>query len=149
MPAVDGVLRSLVRAATGVFWLSFASQKWGGVDWMRPLIEGSAAHNPIPGLQPFLAAVVAPNWHLAALAQAAGETVAGVLLLVGLATGAAAWLGVVLGLGLSLTVAFELSDPGLRWLYYLAVLVNLAVAAGGPGTVALERIRGLPGWMAR
>jgi len=146
---VREILRSLVRVATGIFWLFFASQKWGGVDWMRPLIEQAAARNPIPGLQPFLAAVVVPNWHLAALAQAAGETVAGVLLLLGLATGAAAGLGVLLGLGLSLTVAFELSDPGLRWLYYLAVLVNLAVAIEGPGTIAVGRIRGLPGWMAR
>jgi uncharacterized membrane protein YphA (DoxX/SURF4 family) len=146
---MTAVLRSLVRAATGVFWLYFASQKWGGIGWMRPLIQQSADRNPIPGLQQFLAAVVVPNWEVAALAQTVGETVVGALLLVGLATRAAAWLGVLLALGLSATVAFELTDPGYRWLYYLAVLVNLAVAVAGPGAIALGRAPGVPRWLAR
>jgi uncharacterized membrane protein YphA (DoxX/SURF4 family) len=146
---MNELLRSLVRAATGVSWLYFASQKWGGIEWMRPLIEQSAARNPLPGLHQLLAIVVVPNWRLAALGQAVGETLAGALLAVGLATRPAAWLGVLLGLGLSATVAFTLTDAGLRWLYYLAVLLNLAVAVGGPGGIALGRVRGVPAWARR
>jgi uncharacterized membrane protein YphA (DoxX/SURF4 family) len=143
------LLRSLVRVATGVFWLFFASQKWGGVDWMRPLIEQAAASNPIPGLQQFLAEVVVPNWHIAALGEAVGETLAGALLVLGIAGRGAAWLGVVLALGLSATVAFDVADVSQRWLYYLAVIVNLGVATGGPGAIAIGRARALSRWVSR
>jgi uncharacterized membrane protein YphA (DoxX/SURF4 family) len=135
---VSGLGQAVVRLGVGAFWLYFASQKWTGVGWMRPLIVQSAQRNPLPGLHELLALVVAPNWYLFALAQAAGETVAGVLLVLGLFTRGAAWLGVLLAAELSLTVAFLVSDVGLRWFYYLAVLANLAVAVGGPGALALE-----------
>ena len=135
---MSGLGQTLVRLGVGAFWLYFASQKWRGVDWMRPLIVQSAERNPLPGLHELLAAVVAPNWHLFALAQAAGETLVGALLLLGLFTRGAAWLGVLLAVDLSLTVAFLVPDVGLRWFYYLAVLANLAVAVGGPGALALE-----------
>ena len=77
---------SLVRIVAGIFWLYFASQKWQGVGWMKGVIESTARSNPIPGLREFLVSVVAPNWFPFALAQAAGETVAAVLLILGLAT---------------------------------------------------------------
>jgi uncharacterized membrane protein YphA (DoxX/SURF4 family) len=144
---VNEAWRSLFRVGTGLFWLYFASQKWTGVGWMRPLIQGAASHNPIPGLRELLAVVVGPHWQLFAVAQGVGETVAAVLLILGLATRKAAALGFLLALGLCLTVAFEAEDVGLRWLYYLALLVNAELLFTGPGRFALERYRFVPAWL--
>jgi uncharacterized membrane protein YphA (DoxX/SURF4 family) len=131
----------------GLFWLYFASQKWQGVGWMKGLIESTARANPIPGLHEILVSVVAPNWLPFALAQAAGETVAGVLLVLGLATRWAGVLGFLLAANLALTVAFGVSDGGLRWLYYLAVVVNAQVVVSGPGPIAFGRFGWVPGWL--
>ena len=138
---------SVVRFVAGVFWLYFASQKWQGVGWMKGLIESTARANPIPGLHEFLVAVVVPNWFLFALAQAAGETVAAVLLILGLATRWAGVLGFLLAANLALTVAFDVSDDGFRWLYYLAVIVNAQVIVSGPGSIALGRFGWVPEWL--
>ena len=138
---------SVVRFVVGIFWLYFASQKWQGVGWMKGLIESTARANPIPGLHELLVSVVVPNWFPFALAQAAGETVAGVLLILGLATRWAGILGLLLAANLCLTVAFGLSDGGFRWLYYLAFLVNAQVVVSGPGPVALGRFGWVPAWL--
>ena len=138
---------SLVRIVAGLFWLYFASQKWQGVGWMKPLIESTARANPIPGLHEFLLAIVVPNWFLFAVAQAAGETVAAVLLILGLATRWAGILGTLLAANLSLTVAFAVNDDGFRWLYYLALVVNAQVIASGPGPFALGRFGWVPAWL--
>ena len=139
--------RGVFRIAAGVFWLYFASQKWGGVAWMRPLIEGAPAVNPIPGLHELLAVVVAPNWFGFAVLQAVGETVVGVLLVLGLATRKAAVLGLLLALNLALVVAFESSDLGFRWLYYLAVLVNAELVFAEAGWPALGAYNFVPAWL--
>jgi uncharacterized membrane protein YphA (DoxX/SURF4 family) len=141
------LLRAVCRVGTGVFWLYYAQQKWGGIDWMRPLIQHSAAVNPLPGIHELMVRVVSPNWTLFALLQAAGETVCGVLLVLGLGTRLAASLGVLLSLGLSTSVAFLDTDVGLRWLYYLPVLLNLSVAVAGAGQPALERMIAVPRWL--
>jgi len=139
--------RSAFRIVVGIFWLYFASQKWGGVGWMRPLIQNAAAVNPIPGLHELLAVVVAPNWYPFALAQLIGETVVGVLLVVGLATRKVAVLGLLLALNLALVVAFESNDVGSRWLYYLAVLVNAELIFAADGWPSLGRLRFVPAWL--
>ena len=96
-----------------------------------------------------LAQVVAPNWEVFAIAQGAAETAVAVLLILGIATRPAAIVGTLLALNLSLTVAFLSSDVGTRWLYYLAVLVNLEVAVNGAGSLALLRgTRSVPAWLA-
>ena len=139
--------RGLFRVVVGVFWLYFASQKWGGVAWMRPLIEAAPALNPIPGLHELLAVVVAPNWFLFAVVQAVAETVVGILLVLGLATRRAAVLGLLLALNLALVVAFESTDLGFRWLYYLAVLVNAELVFAEAGWPALGSYRFVPAWL--
>jgi uncharacterized membrane protein YphA (DoxX/SURF4 family) len=139
--------RTVFRVVVAVFWLFFASQKWSGVGWMKGLIQGAAAANPIPGLHEFLAQVVAPNWFWFALLQAAGETLVGILLLLGLASRKVAVIGFLLALNLALVVAFQASDLGLRWLYYLAVLVNAELIVAGGGALALGRWSALPGWL--
>ena len=48
------------------------------------------------------------------------------------------------GDGLSLSIAFDVSDLGARWLYYLAVFASLAIAVGGAGSLALERLLPVP-----
>ena len=141
------VWRGVFRIVAGIFWLYFASQKWGGVGWMRPLIENAAAYNPIPGLHELLAVVVAPNWFIFAVAQAIAETVVGVLLVLGLATRKAALLGLLLALNLALVVAFESSDLGLRWLYYLAVLINAELIFVEDGWPSLGGYRFVPAWL--
>jgi uncharacterized membrane protein YphA (DoxX/SURF4 family) len=134
---------SLFRVVVGVFWLYYASQKWQGVGWMRDLMTRTAAVNPIPGLHDLLVQVVAPNWFPFAIAQGAGETVVAVLLIVGLATRWAGVLGLLLAINLALTVAFA-ADPGFRFLYYLAVLVNAQVIVSGAGPYALSRFSWVP-----
>jgi uncharacterized membrane protein YphA (DoxX/SURF4 family) len=114
---------------------------------MKPLIESTARANPIPGLHEFLVAVVAPNWFPFALAQAAGETVAAVLLILGLASRWAGVLGLLLAANLALTVAFASSDVGFRWLYYLAVLANAQVIVSGAGPFALARFGWVPAFL--
>jgi uncharacterized membrane protein YphA (DoxX/SURF4 family) len=136
---------SLFRFTVGVYWLYFASMKWTGVDWMKGLIESAGKANPIPGLHEILINVVAPNWYPFAILQTIGETVVGVLLLVGLATRWAGILGLLLAANLALVVAFQVQDDGFRWLYYLAVLVNAQVIVSGPGPYALSSF----GWVPR
>ena len=128
--------RGIFRTVVGIFWLYFASQKWGGVGWMQPLIQGAAGANPIPGLHELLAVVVAPNWFLFAVLQAVAETVVGVLLLLGFATRKAAVLGLLLALILALVSAFDSHDIGSRWLCYLALRANPRPALPSLGSPA-------------
>ena len=138
---------SLFRIVVGIYWLYFASQKWQGVGWMKPLIESSARDNPIPGLHELLVTVVAPNWFAFALAQSVAETVVAVLLILGLGTRWAAVLGFLLAANLALTVAFDVRDDGFRWLYYLAVILNAQVIFSGAGSIALGRFGWVPAWL--
>jgi uncharacterized membrane protein YphA (DoxX/SURF4 family) len=135
---------SLFRITVGLYWLYFASTKWLGVGWVQPLMQSAGAANPIPGLRELLTNVVAPNWFIFAVCQTAGETVAAILLILGLATRWAGILGLLLATGLALTVGFEVKDDGFSWLYYLGVLVNAQVIASGPGPFALSRFRWVP-----
>jgi uncharacterized membrane protein YphA (DoxX/SURF4 family) len=150
------VWRSLFRIGVGVYWLYFASQKWPaplgvgptqGIDWMHPLIVRAAAVNPVPVLHALLTQLVVPNWQVFSVLQATGETVAGVLLVLGIATRPAALLATLLALNLSLTVAFTDPDVGLRWLYYLPVLASFEVFVNGSGSLAVDRARWVPGWL--
>jgi uncharacterized membrane protein YphA (DoxX/SURF4 family) len=143
---LHGAWASLFRIVVGSYWLYYASQKWQGVGWMQSLITSTAKANPIPGLHEFLVQVAVPNWFLFAVAQGASETVAAVLLILGLGTRWAAILGVLLALNLSLTVAFA-AEPGFRFLYYLAVLINVQVIVSGPGPFALSRFSWVPAFL--
>ena len=131
----------------GLFWLYFASTKWQGVGWMKALIQSAGPANPIPGLHELLIQLVAPNWFFFAILQTVGETVVGVLLILGLATRWAGIGGFLLAMNLALVVAFEVSDPGFRWLYYLGVLVNAQVIASGSGSLALSRFGWVPAFL--
>jgi len=138
---------SAFRIIVGIFWLYFASTKWQSVEWTRGLIQSAAAANPIPGLKEFLANVVAPNWFAFSVAQTVAETVVAILLILGLATRWASIGGLLLATNLALVVAFELTDPGFRWLYYLAVLVNAQVILSGAGPIALDRFKWVPAFL--
>jgi uncharacterized membrane protein YphA (DoxX/SURF4 family) len=138
---------SVFRVVVGVYWLYFASQKWQGVGWMKGLIQSAGPANPIPGLHEILIQVVAPNWLVFAIAQGAAETVVAILLILGLATRWAGVAGFLLAMNLALVVAFELSDPGYRWLYYLGVLVNAQVIVSGAGSYALGRLGWVPAFL--
>ena len=76
-----------------------------------------------------------------------GETLVAVLLILGLATRWAAVLGFLLALTLALVVAFEVGDPGFRWLYYLGVLVNAELIFSEPGWPALGSYSFVPAWL--
>lgn len=136
--------KSLFRFAVGLYWLYFASTKWNGVEWVRGLMQSAGPANPIPGLREILVNFVAPNWFLFAVAQTVGETVVALLLILGLATRWAAILGLLLATSLALVVAFEVGDPGFRWLYYLAVLINAQVIVTGAGPYAVSRLKWVP-----
>ena len=146
MRPADG-WHALYRVGVGLFWLYFASQKWQGVGWLRPVIEAAARANPVPGLHELMVTVVAPHWLLFAAAQAVGETLVGLALVLGLAQRKAAVAGFLLAVNLSLTVAFLASDLGFRWLYYLALLANAELVFVEPGLLALGRARFVPGWL--
>lgn len=137
---------SLFRVVVGLFWLYYASQKWQGVGWMQGLMKEAARVNPIPGLHEFLVQVVVPNWFPFAIAQAAGETVVAVMLILGLATRWVGVVGLLLALNLAFTVAFA-AEPGFRFLYYLAVLVNAQVIVSGAGPYALSRFNWVPAFL--
>jgi uncharacterized membrane protein YphA (DoxX/SURF4 family) len=111
------------------------------------LIQSAGPANPIPGLHEFLIQVVAPNWFVFSVAQTVGETVVALLLILGLATRWAAVAGFLLAVNLALVVAFEVSDPGFRWLYYLSVLVNAQVIVAGAGPYALARFGWVPAFL--
>jgi uncharacterized membrane protein YphA (DoxX/SURF4 family) len=138
---------SLFRIVIGIYWLYFASQKWQGIGWMRPVLVSAARVNPIPGLHEFLVSVVVPNWMPFALAQTIAENVVAVLLILGLATRWAGVLGFLLAVNLALTVGFAVNDDGFRWLYYLAVLANAQIIVSGPGPIALGRFGWVPEWL--
>jgi uncharacterized membrane protein YphA (DoxX/SURF4 family) len=138
---------SLFRIVVGLYWLYFASTKWQGIGWTRALIQSAGPANPIPGLHEFLIQVVAPNWFVFSVAQTIGETVIGLLLVLGLATRWVAVGGLLLAANLALVVAFEVSDPGFRWLYYLGVLVNAQVIVSGAGPYALARFGWVPSFL--
>ena len=144
---MNELFASIFRIVVGLYWLYFASQKWQGVGWMHGVMDSMAKDNPIPGLHEILVSFVAPNWFLFALAEAAGETLVAVLLILGLATRGAGILGLLMATSLALTVAFSVNDDGFRWLYYLGVLVNAQVIASGPGPLALGRFAWVPGWL--
>src|SRR5258708_20793023 len=135
---------SAFRIIVGIFWLYFASTKWQSVEWTRGLIQSAAAANPIPGLKEFLATVVAPNWFAFSVAQTVGETAIAILLILGLATRWASLGGLLLATNLALVVAFEVADPGFRWLYYLAVVVNAQVIVSGAVPIALAPFKWVP-----
>jgi uncharacterized membrane protein YphA (DoxX/SURF4 family) len=148
--------QSLFRIGVGAYWLYFATQKWPepfglgpthGIGWMQPLMQQAAQANPIQPLHDALVQLVLPNWSLFATAQAVGETAVAVLLIIGLATRPAALVATLLALNLSLTVAFTVSDIGVRWLYYLPVLASFEVFVNGSGSLALDRLRFIPGWL--
>ena len=150
------VWHSLFRIGVGVYWLYFASQKWPaplglgpthGIDWMHPLMQRAAAVNPVSFVHDLLTQLVLPNWQVFAVLQATGETVVGVLLILGIGTRPAALVATLLALNLSLTVAFTDSDVGLRWLYYLPVLASFEVFVNGSGSLAVDRARWVPGWL--
>ena len=144
---MQGAWPSVFRIVVGIYWLYFASQKWQGVGWMHSLMVATAKANPIPGLHELLTSVVVPNWLPFALAQAVGETVVAVLLIVGLASRWAGILGFLLAANLALTVAFAANDDGFRWLYYLAVIANAQIIISGPGPFALGRFGWVPAWL--
>ncbi|HET7421630.1 MAG TPA: DoxX family membrane protein [Candidatus Dormibacteraeota bacterium] len=138
---------SLFRIVVGLYWLYFASQKWQGIGWMKPVLDSAARANPIPGLHEFLVSVVVPNWVPFALAQTVAENVVAALLILGLATRWAGVLGFLLAVNLALTVGFAVGDDGFRWMYYLAVLANAQVIVSGAGPIALGRLGWVPEWL--
>jgi len=144
---VAEVWPSVLRITVGLYWLYFASQKWQGVDWMRPVMVSAAHVNPIPGLHELLVSTVVPNWKPFALAQSVAETVVAVLLILGLAGRWAGVLGVLLAANLALVVGFAVNDDGFRWMYYLAVLANAQIIVSGPGPIALGRFGWVPAWL--
>src|SRR5579872_5985573 len=94
--SLSRVWPSIFRIVVGLYWLYFASTKWTGVGWMKGLMDSAGQVNPIPGLRAILINVVAPNWYPFAIAQTVGESVVGVLLVLGLATRWAGVLGLLL-----------------------------------------------------
>jgi uncharacterized membrane protein YphA (DoxX/SURF4 family) len=144
---MNEIWTSAFRFIVGIFWLYFASTKWQSLEWTRGLIQSAAAANPIPGLKEFLANIVAPNWFVFSLAQTIAETAVAVLLILGLATRWASIGGLLLATNLALVVAFEVADPGFRWLYYLAVVVNAQVIVSGAGPIALSRFKWMPAFL--
>jgi len=53
----------------------------------------------------------------------------------------------LLAVNLALVVAFEVTDPGFRWLYYLGVLVNAQVIVSGAGPYAVSRFHWVPSFL--
>src|SRR5262249_53881564 len=135
--------RSLFRIAVGIYWLYFAATKWPinlglasyGINWVHPIMVTVSRVDPIPAVRQVIQQVVLPNGQFFPNAQTSAATLVGVLLVLGLATRPAALLATLLAVGLSLTIAFSVSDVGVRWLYYLPVLASFEVFVSGAGSM--------------
>jgi len=114
----------------------------------KSIIQHNAAHHPVALYHDLVFNLFVPNWSVFGPLVGLGETTAGLLLVLGLAS----WVGALLAALLSLHVQF--SDATGPWLYEYAVewvpLLCLVFMRSGrvwglDGAIA----RGRPGWKKR
>ena len=124
----------------GVVPIPAVSARW--LEVMPKLVTKQASENPIAFYKHFLEATVLPNSSLFAHLTAWGETVVGIGLTLGLLTGVASLVGMVLVVNYGL--ATQWMSPGQQGFHLVLFFLMLAFLFARAG-----RTWGLDAWLAR
>lgn len=138
-------VKSLVTKMTlvmlgGVLPIPAVSARW--IDVMPKIVTKQASENPIGFYKHFLETTVLPNSGLFAQLTAWGETVVGIGLTLGLLTGAASLIGLVLVINYGL--ATQWMSPSQQGFHLVLLFLMLAFHFARAG-----RAWGLDAWIAR
>jgi uncharacterized membrane protein YphA (DoxX/SURF4 family) len=113
----------------GMLPVPVSSGRW--IETMPKIIARQMAENPIAWYKAFVEGTVLPNAPLFAHLTALGETVAGLLLVFGLFSGAGALIGLLLSINYALaTWHMSPASQGFHWTL-IAVMVGLFVGRAG------------------
>jgi thiosulfate dehydrogenase [quinone] large subunit len=124
----------------GVLPVPVVSARW--LDVMPKIVTRQASENPIAFYKHFLETTVLPNSNLFAQLTAWGETVVGIGLTLGLLTGLASVVGLLLVVNYGL--ATQWMSPGQQGFHLLLTLLMVAFFFSRAG-----RTWGLDAWLAR
>lgn len=134
------VTKMSVVMVGGILPVPVVSERWLAV--MPKIVARQASENPIGFYKQFLEGTVLPNSNLFAQLTAWGETVTGLGLTLGLLTGLASLVGLVLVLNYGL--ATQWMSPGQQGFHLVLFFLMLAFFFARAG-----RTWGLDGWIAR
>jgi len=124
----------------GVLPIPAVSARW--LEVMPKIVTRQASENPIASYKHFLEATVLPNSNMFAQLTAWGETVVGIGLTLGLVTGVASLVGLVLVINYGLATQWmSPSQQGFHLVLCFLMLAFFFVRAG--------RTWGLDAWLAR
>ncbi|HET9466723.1 MAG TPA: TQO small subunit DoxD [Gemmatimonadales bacterium] len=124
----------------GVLPVPVVSARW--LDVMPKIVTRQASENPIGFYKQFLETTVIPNSNLFAQLTAWGETVVGIGLTLGLLTGLASLVGMVLVINYGL--ATQWMSPGQQGFHLLLLLLMVTFFFSRAG-----RTWGVDAWLAR
>lgn len=124
----------------GIFPVPVVSERWLTV--MPKIVARQASENPLVFYKQFLEGTVLPNSSLFAQLTAWGETVVGIGLTLGLLTGIASLVGLILVTNYGL--ATQWMSPGQQGFHLVLFFLMLAFFFARAG-----RTRGIDGWLAR
>ncbi len=138
-------VKSLVTKMTvvmlgGVLPIPAVSARW--IEVMPKIVTRQASENPIAFYKHFLESTVLPNSTMFAQMTAWGETVVGIGLTLGLLTGLASLIGLVLVTNYGL--ATQWMSPGQQGFHLILFFLMLAFFLSRAG-----RVWGLDAWLAR
>ena len=123
----------------GVLPIPAVSARW--LEVMPKIVTKQASENPIASYKHFLEATVLPNSNMFAQLTAWGETVVGIGLTLGLLTGVASVIGLLLVINYGL--ATQWMSPGQQGFHLVLVFLMLAFLFARAG-----RTWGLDAWVA-
>ena len=124
----------------GIFPVPAVSERWLSV--MPKIVAKQASENPLTFYKQFLEGTVLPHSNLFAQLTAWGETVTGLGLTLGLLTGLASLVGLVLVINYGL--ATQWMSPGQQGFHLVLSFLMLAFFLARAG-----RTWGMDGWLAR
>ena len=133
------VTKMSVAMVGGVLPIPVVSARW--LEVMPKIVTRQASENPIAFYKHYLEATVLPNSNLYAQLTAWGETVVGLGLTLGLLTGVASLIGVVLVINYGL--ATQWMSPGQQGFHLVLLFLMLAFFFARAG-----RTWGLDAWLA-
>jgi thiosulfate dehydrogenase (quinone) large subunit len=134
------ITKMSVVVVEGFFPLPVVSERWLAV--MPKIVARQASENPLGFYKQFLEGTVLTNSNLFAQLTAWGETVTGLGLTLGLLTGLASLVGLVLVLNYGL--ATQWMSPGQQGFHLVLFFLMLAFFLARAG-----RTWGIDGWIAR
>ena len=135
--------RVILRLTMGFYWLYFSSQKWFGIEWIRPLLIDAAQNHPMITMRVLLTDFVIPNWKIITETQTVLEAIIGIVLLIGFLTKAIGILSALLSFELLTIFMGSIDAPVFVWFYVLSAMTSLTLAASDAGRIfGLDGFRG-------